>query len=206
MWAAIKHFAIPVALFAALLIGIKFLPVSVSKKVAVPVAITGSIEGDIEAGADFFHVSTTDLFGTSSTPFGLSGNLTRPASTNGILVVKGCDKVVLNAAYLPRASNEFLIVLAEASMDEGKVYFPLSSKVAGTAEVDVYADGGTGMGAATSGIPFIFPGDKTTTAGTGVTSTLVELEQVPYTHMRFSARESPGVTTGTVWIQAACAR
>lgn len=158
---------------------------------------------------DTFSVSATNLIGAASTtPMGLSANLQGSGSSTmgNVYPSKGCDKVVMAGAYLPRENNAYAVVLVEGSMDNTATWFPLSARIAGATEIDVYADGGTGMGVATSGIPFVFPGDKTTTAGRGVTSTIVELEQVPYTHLRVSAKEVYTSATGTLWMQAGCAR
>ena len=196
MWATIKHFLPSLLFVAALAFGGWIL---LNKKVVENPTNDGSF------GADFFTVNATNLIGAASTtPLGLSGNLT--PNPGRVYVSKGCDKVIIAGSYLPREANAYAIILVEGSVDNGAVYFPLSARVAGTVEVDVYADGGTGMGAATSGIPFIFPGDKTTTAGQGVTSTIIELEDVAFTHLRVSAREQFTASTGTLWMQAACAR
>lgn len=143
------------------------------------------------------QATPVNLFGAQNARFGLTGNL----SARRTFVVKGMDKVILNAVYQPGENNAYAVVLIECSIDDGQIYFPLASRVVGTTEVDVFADGGTGMGSATSGIPHVFPGDKTSTIGQAVTSTLAEFENTACTHYGISVKDVYSSTSGTIYIQ-----
>lgn len=77
----------------------------------------------------------------------------------------------LKGLYTPATTGAYLLILVEVSNDllnNGPVtWVPLSTQVAGTAEVDDEVIGGTGMGSA-GGIPIIVPGNKASTAAQAI--------------------------------------
>lgn len=145
------------------------------------------------------QVAATNLLGTLASKMGLATS-TVPFP-GAIYPTVGYDKVFFSGTYTPTTNNAFARVIFECSIDNGVTYFPLPARSAGTAEVDVFSDSGTGQ-SATSGIPFIIPGDKTSTANTAVTTTIAEFENTACTHYRVSAGETTTGSSGTIFIQA----
>lgn len=148
---------------------------------------------------DQFHVDALDMFGTSSTPVRLSGSMV----TSSVYRTAGCDKFLVAGAYTPATNNAYLEILVEGSVDDGRLFFPLSTTAVGSVETLVYADSGTGMNAS-SGIPFIIPGDKSSVAGRNVTSTFIELSNLAFNQVRITPFESVTTTNGTAWLRGAC--
>ncbi len=139
-----------------------------------------------------------DVIGVAATPVTLTASF---ADNRDVMVTKYLPNVHLDVKYTPNAAstNAYVQILVEASNDEGTTWFPLSVKVTGTTEVDVFADSATGMGTA-SGVSFVIPGDKTSTGGTAVSASFdltVVAEQ-----LRISAKESVGSNFGTVYVRA----
>ncbi len=156
----------------------------------------GKQAGTQALGSARQNVRARDLIGTQATKATIAGtSFTTPV----IFPTKGYDKLVLAGTYVPGTLNDYATILVEASIDDGSTYFPLSTSATAATEVDVYGDSGTNM-STSSGIPFIFPGDKTTTSGTAVTSTIVELTDVAYTHIRVSVKNAVTTSTSYLWL------
>lgn len=149
-------------------------------------------------GASRYFVPATNIFGTQAAKVRLDGSFT----TTTCFTTADLNTISVSGAYTPSSTNAYLLLHVSGSIDGGRTYFPLPTRVAGTNEIDVFADGGTGM-SATSGIPYVIPGDKTSVALTTVTSTFIELENSSYTNLCITPIESVSSNNGTLWMQRA---
>lgn len=98
-------------------------------------------------------------------------------------LVKYLPNLHLDLQYISAGNGNYVEILIEYSNDEGVTYFAQSVQVPGTTEIDQYNKDGSGA----SGIPIVFPGDKTSANGTTYKG-VVELTSVA-DHVRISARE-----------------
>lgn len=103
----------------------------------------------------------------------------------------------IEGTYTPAATNSVLHVLVEFSNDPLDTvtpthWRPLDVQVAATTEIDLYADGGTGM-STRAGIPIIIPGDKTSSIAEVIDWDWSNSESLSVNWIRVSFKE---VTTG----------
>lgn len=140
-----------------------------------------------------------NLFGTTpSTTTTLTAAFT---GNSQAIFTQGYTQMRVEGTYTPNAlsTNAYAIFEGATSEDESvdgpTNFYPLSLLNASATEIDVYADSGTDMGTG-GGIPFIVPGDKTSTGGTAIPFSFnVELNS-RYTRLR--VKESVGSNFGTL--------
>lgn len=114
--------------------------------------------------------TTYDTIGTFAAPATLTAAFS--GNQGGHLLAAHFRHLHIGGKFTPGTNNEVVYLLVEVSQDPIYGSAPtnweqLTVQVAATTEVDVFNDGGTGMSTA-SGIPLVFPGDKTSTSGTAV--------------------------------------
>lgn len=143
---------------------------------------------------------TYAVIGTNATAATLTAAF---ADNRGTFLSAFHKNLHLDVKFTPGANNQFLLLLVEYSNDYGTSaptnFFPLTTQVPATTELDVYADSGTSMGTA-SGIPIVIPGDKTTTSGTAVTAAY-DLE-INARWVRLSVRDSGSANFGSASVYA----
>lgn len=122
-----------------------------------------------------------------------------------VQLCEGFKRFRLEGAFVPGSgsTNQQARILVETSGDYGTEspanWYPITVDISGTTEIDVYADGGDGMGTA-SGIPIVIPGDKTSTAGTSVDFSTPN-KDLCSRWIRISARDSGSANFGTLFVR-----
>ena len=113
-----------------------------------------------------------DLLGSSTqnkvssdviaTPTASTSINSRYESTTVVFNVKYMENLHLDIRYSPPTSsaNRYALILVEGSNDGGVNYFPVSSKVIGTDEIDLYSS--STLNVTEQGLPIIVPGNKIT--------------------------------------------
>lgn len=144
--------------------------------------------------------SSYNAIGTASSLSSLT-NAYSGASTT--LTVGYLENLHLDVKYRTAASgtNQYAMILVEASNDGGVTFFPFATKDVTSDEIDLYS---VDLNGAALGIPVVFPGTKTSATGTTY-SAGVDFDLVADT-IRISAKQSQAVTTsteaGTIHIRA----
>ncbi len=138
-----------------------------------------------------YQRTSYDVIGTASA----SSSLTTVFSdTRKTLTIPKLENLHLDIQYTPSSTNNYAHILVEGSNDEGTTWFPMSTKVIGTTEIDMFVEDGSGN----VGIPIIIPGDKTSVATTqysGMIDFDIVAEQV-----RISAKENSAASS-TIYIR-----
>lgn len=174
-------------------------------------SVEALVENLTSVGAARYIIGPRNVFGTPANKVRLTGRF----ATSSCFNVVDMDKLVVAGTYTPGTANAYVSLWVSATTvkeptPSSSIYFPLPARVAGTTEIDVYADGGTGgggaitsssTGAGQSGLPWIFPGDKTSTVGVSVTSTVIELDTFSYTGVCIEPVESVTTGNGTLWLE-----
>lgn len=157
-----------------------------NKTSEVKQSITGAGNNPVRS---YYHT-----IGTASSPASLTASYAGNSTT---LRVGFLENLHLDFKYTTGASgtNQYAMVLIEGSNDDGATFFPLSAKVVGTQEVDVYALDFNGA----AGIPVVFPGTKTSATGTTYFGS-TDFNLVADT-IRISAKQNYDTTaSGTLYI------
>ena len=112
-----------------------------------------------QLGSGYGPVKTSyDLIGTASSPATLSTSYSNTTTFRA----NNLDNLHLDIEFTPTSSNEYAEILVEVSNDDGSNWYPIGTISKGTTEQDLFAEDGSGN----VGIPLVFPGDKTSNAGT----------------------------------------
>lgn len=137
-----------------------------------------------------------NAIGTAASPATLTASFSDNAK---VLKADGFGNMHLDIQYTPNAAstNAYLMLLVEYSNDEGTTFYSKTNVVYGTAETDVYVDG---LNSA-AGIPFVIPGDKTSTGG--VTLKASYDFGILADHVKISVREFGQTAFGTCHVRAA---
>ena len=161
-----------------------------------PVVIVQS--GEKQVGGTGSTRATYDVIGTAAASSTLTGTY---SDNRKVLDVTGLENLHLDIRYSTASASstaKYAYILIEGSNDGGTTYFPMSSKVVATQEIDIYVkdlDGNIGL-------PLIFPGDKVT-ANTTTYKGFYDTNFVA-DHIRISAKEAVfGTgTAGNIFISA----
>ena len=113
-----------------------------------------------------------------------------------VIVGDFLENIHLDVNFTATSTNVYALILLEGSNDGGTTYFPIGTKSVGTDEILMYVEDADGN----SGIPIIIPGDKTSTAGTGLSGG-IDFYMVA-DHVRVSAKSSSSTSPGTIYVRA----
>lgn len=136
-----------------------------------------------------------DTLGSATTPVTLTAAY---AGNRQSHPCKYLTNLHLDVKYTPMAAqvDRYLYILVEVSNDDGVTWFPATTIASTTTESDVFDEDTDGN----IGIPFILPGDKTSTGGT-IYPGFLDVVPLIGSHVRISAKESGAGNNGTVYIR-----
>jgi hypothetical protein len=143
-----------------------------------------------------------DAIGTQASPATMtaafSGNTSNP------FLARYLKNLHLDFGYTPGTINSFLEIIVEGSNDDlgatPTYWYPMGARSAATTEIDAFGDSGTDMGTV-SGLPIIFPGDKTDTAGVKLTGFQDFNIVANWVRIKVQEKLSTGSTYGTANIR-----
>jgi hypothetical protein len=140
-----------------------------------------------------------DVVGVAATPATLTAAYT--GNTRTIRVSNGNTgpaRLHLDFKYTPKAAqtDRYAYILIEVSNDDGVTFFPMTSKVVSTDQIDAYIDDLNGA----NGIPILVPGDLTSTGGTAYSGNTDH--EITATHVKISAKETGVADFGTLYVRA----
>ena len=133
-----------------------------------------------------------NAIGTPSAPATLTAAYTGNAYEQ---ISKYMPNMTINYVYTPKAleTDRLCYLLVEISNDGGTTWLPWNNTTNSTTSTKIYPEGDV----STDGIPFVIPGDGTSTGGTALSGTF-NIE-VRGEMIRISARESGGADFGTLF-------
>jgi len=134
--------------------------------------------------------------------------LTASFVASSVILARLKRTLTLKGTYTPAENNSTLYMLIETSDDPIDAvasqithWNALDTSVAGTNEVDLFADTGTSM-STRAGIPVIIPGDKTSAAATAIAWRYQFPEEVAANWVRVSFKEVTAGAFGTTDCEA----